>query len=274
MAHQAGRDRVDSQRLHGHPVLAELRVPFDDVAVHLIGLGHRQAQLRVREHQPRRTLAGAETFQPIEAEAATDRCLKYLLLGGAERAQAHRASLHAAAADVHAQRVRGKTWLHHELQIEGRLRVGHVEAARRDDLQPMRAGRDGNGLDQGPERELAGVPVEVVHAVRARIEAVDDDCRFTADLEAPGLRVVTTGRPAALVKNVFDDGWVCHALASCCAVLRCAALGCCAAGCLIAVLACGTTHATRRRRFATCSSSICNGFALPPGRHVFFNRFR
>ena len=54
-------------------------------------------------------------------------------------------------------------------------------------------------------REMAGVAVEIVDDVAARVVAVDGEVRVVDDLEAPRLRVVAARRPAREVDDLEDS---------------------------------------------------------------------
>src|SRR5207237_4890330 len=78
----------------------------------------------------------------------------------------------------------------------------------------MDGGGDAQGLEHRPDRELAGVPIEVVDAVLAGVEAVHHDVLAGADLEAPRLGVVAARRPTRLVENRARRGEIAHGAAA------------------------------------------------------------
>ena len=205
-AHQARRHRVHAQRLVGDAVGAETRAPLDDVAVHLVRLGHGQTQAGIGEHQPRAGQARAPALVPLHRVAGRQAGIERGLFAGAQAARAEPAPLHAALRQKGRQRVGQQAGAVDQVGVEGGQGVGHGHAPARFHAQAVAAGRQRQAFEQGAQRQLAGMAVEVVHAVAARIEAMHDDVARLDDLKAPRLRVVAAGRPARLVEDVFQYG--------------------------------------------------------------------
>ncbi len=61
-----------------------------------------------------------------------------------------------------------------------------------------------------PKRNLAGMPVQVIYAMVARIECVDDEVAFVDDFKPPGLGIIPAGRPAGEFENIRDrlENWM------------------------------------------------------------------
>ena len=207
-AHQARRHRIDAERLLRDAVAAEARAPFDHVAVHLVRFGHGQAQLRIVEHQPRAGQARAPALEPLHAVAGRQAGRQRRLFAGAQAARAEPAPLHAALRQEGRQRIGQHAGAVDQVHIEGGQGVGHGQAPARFHAQAVAAGRHCHAFQQGAQRQLAGMAVEVVHAVAARIETMHHHVARVHDFKAPRLRVVAAGRPARLVEDVFQHGIV------------------------------------------------------------------
>ena len=216
-AHQPRRHRVDTERLLRDAVGAEARAPFDDVAVHLVRFGHGQAQLRIVVHQARTGQAHAPAFEPLHTVAGRQAGRQRRLFTGAQAARTEPSPLHAALRQKGRQRVGQHARAVDKAHIKRGQGVGQAAVPARFHAQAVAAGRQRHAFEQGAQRQLAGMTVEVVHAVAARIEAMHDDMARVHDFKTPRLRVVAAGRPARLVEDVFqhridlrDQRCLCH----------------------------------------------------------------
>ncbi len=174
--------------------------------MHLVRFRHDQAQPGIVEHQARAGQARAPALEPLHAVAWWQTSCQRGFFAGAQAARAEPAPLHAALRQVCRQRIGRHAGAVDKPHIEGGQGVGNGRAPARFHAQAMAAGRQCHAFEQGSQRQLAGVAVEVVHAVAARIEAMHDHVPLVHDLKAPRLRVVTAGGPARLVEYVFQHG--------------------------------------------------------------------
>ncbi len=243
--HEARRQRIDTERLVGDAVVAEAGVPLDYAAVHLVRFRHGQAQAGVAVQQPGHGPALAPAGQPDGVIAGRQGGLQRMAFLLAQWTGAERAALHAAVLDGRGQRVGFAAGRGGEGDVEGGPVLRRVGPAPRLHGQAEDAGGAGHGFQQGAQRHLAGMAVEVVDAVRARVEAMHDEVAGVDDLEAPRLGVVAAGRPAGQVEDVCQrgveriHGWPLGWLRR--------------------------TSAMARR---------CSGWRLPPGRQVRTRRLR
>ena len=83
--------------------------------------------------------------------------------------------------------------------LDGRIRAARGLDAKADARRP-----DRHRLQQRPESDLARAAVQVVHALVARVVAVDDDVVGSDPFEAPRLLVVTARRPTREVQDRGD----------------------------------------------------------------------
>src|SRR5204863_6530891 len=88
-----------------------------------------------------------------------------------------------------------------EADIEDRALVGRVLPPLDPGIQPESRCCERDRFEQRPERYLARMTVEVVHAVRARVAPENGHSVACFDCKAPGLRVVAARRPSRQVEH-------------------------------------------------------------------------
>jgi len=136
---------------------------------------------------------------------APDSVLQRLFLRCGKRRGAQGTPLHRTLRDMGQQGIGPDGTVRDQFHVIVRMAVGRIRAASDFRPQAVGAGGDGQGLQQCAVCDLAGVAVEVVDAVLAGVEAVDDETMVVDHLEAPGLGVVTGRRPAGEFED-FGDG--------------------------------------------------------------------
>jgi hypothetical protein len=95
------------------------------------------------------------------------------------------------------------------------MRVRRIGATTDFCPQTMRAGGDGKRFEQRTLGDLTGMAIEVIDAMLTGIEGVHDKTMVVEDLEAPGLGIVTGGRPAREFENIRNGfGYRLHLLDS------------------------------------------------------------
>src|SRR5207237_8879562 len=88
--------------------------------------------------------------------------------------------------------------------LEKVMRIAGALAGRNARRKTEARCRDDNRLEQRAQRYLTRMTVEVVHAIRPRVMAEDDNAVGFFNRKSPGLRVVAARRPARQFEN-FDE---------------------------------------------------------------------
>ena len=116
-AHQPQGERVRAKRLVGHLVLAVALPPIDDIAVHFVGFGHCQTQLRVAEHQQCNVEPCFEAIHPSHTISRADSRSQRLLVSGDKRPRPQRAALDRTQRDDRSE------WIFHDRRVGGKIHI-------------------------------------------------------------------------------------------------------------------------------------------------------
>ena len=200
--HQLQRHRVQAERLIGHFILAESRIPLDDVAMYGVGLTQGEPELGVIKHQFGQPQAFISAFEPAHGIKLTDRVLQRLFLRGREGRGPHGPTLHRTLLDIRQQRIGHQAAVRNQLHPIVGVRIGRIGATPTFRAQAVRAGRDGKGFEQRTVGELARVTIQVIHAMLARIGGMDDQVMVINHFKMPRLGIVARGRPAREFENL------------------------------------------------------------------------
>lgn len=113
----------------------------------------------------------------------------------------HRSALHAARLDKCYERVfRIRTRAQGDVVDPRIVRPAGANAPFGLETETRRGQTE--RFEQRPLRHVTGVSIKIVNDILACIVTVDGDTIVSDDLEAPGLGIVATGRPAGKIENI------------------------------------------------------------------------